>query len=105
MITSFGMALRKKDDAELDMQCLSMFLNLLQTNSVLQTVSTGQSVAMAMLNLCYSTYGDVFDYGSILADTRSADDIMGDIKTAQASIDSLSEQIADILTSIEKKGR
>lgn len=49
MITSFGMVLRKKADAELDMQYLSMFLNLPQTNSVLQAVSTGQSAAMAML--------------------------------------------------------
>ena len=49
MITSFGMVLRKKPEAELDMQYLSMFLNLPQTNSVLQAVSTGQSAAMAML--------------------------------------------------------
>jgi hypothetical protein len=49
MITSFGMVLRKKADIELDMQYLSMFLNLPQTNRVLQAVSTGQSVAMAML--------------------------------------------------------
>lgn len=49
MITSFGMVLRRKDDAKMDMQYLSMFLNLPQTNSVLQAVSTGQSVAMAML--------------------------------------------------------
>ena len=49
MVTSFGMLLRKKPEAELDMQYLSMFLNLPQTNSVLQAVSTGQSVAMAML--------------------------------------------------------
>ena len=49
MITSFGMVLRKKEDVELDMQYLSMFLNLPQTNSVLQAVSTGQSTAMSML--------------------------------------------------------
>lgn len=49
MITSFGMVLRRKPEADLDMQYLSMFLNLPQTNSVLQAVSTGQSVAMAML--------------------------------------------------------
>ena len=49
MITSFGMVLRKKPEAELNMQYLSMFLNLPQTNSVLQAVSTGQSAAMAML--------------------------------------------------------
>lgn len=49
MVTSFGMFLRKKPEAELDMQYLSMFLNLPQTNSVLQAVSTGQSTAMAML--------------------------------------------------------
>ena len=55
-------------------------------------------------NLCYSTYGDVFDYDSILAETRSTKDIMDDIKAARASIDSIGEQIADILNSIEKKG-
>ena len=49
MVTSFGMFLRKKPEAELNMQYLSMFLNLPQTNSVLQAVSTGQSTAMAML--------------------------------------------------------
>ena len=49
MVTSFGMILRKKSDAKLDMQYLSMFLNLPQTNAMLQAVSTGQSVAMAML--------------------------------------------------------
>jgi hypothetical protein len=49
MITSFGMVLRRKSGVELDMQYLSMFLNLPQTNRVLQAVSTGQSVAMAML--------------------------------------------------------
>ena len=49
MITSFGMVLRKKPEAELDMQYLSMFLNLPHTNSVLQAVSTGQSTAMSML--------------------------------------------------------
>lgn len=49
MITSFGMVLRKKPEVDLDMQYLSMFLNLSQTNSALQAVSTGQSTAMAML--------------------------------------------------------
>lgn len=49
MVTSFGMILRKKPEADLDMQYLSMYLNLPQTNSVLQAVSTGQSTAMAML--------------------------------------------------------
>ena len=55
-------------------------------------------------NLCYSAYGDVFDYGAILDEARSAKDIMGDIRKAQASIDLLSEQIIDILNSIEKEG-
>ena len=40
MITSFGMVIRKKPEADIDMQYLSMFLNLPQTNSVLQAVST-----------------------------------------------------------------
>lgn len=71
---------------------------------LVSTVAERDAILESGSNLCYSTYGDVFDYGSILADTRSAEDIMGDIKTAQASIDSLSEQIADILNSIEKKG-
>lgn len=55
-------------------------------------------------NLCYSSYGDVFDYNSILAETRPAKEIMGDIQVVQTNIDSLSEQIADILKSIEMKG-
>lgn len=49
MITSFGMVLRKKPGVQLDMQYLSMYLNLPQTNAMLQAVSTGQSTAMAML--------------------------------------------------------
>lgn len=49
MVTSFGMIVRKKPEAELDMQYLSMYLNLPQTNAMLQAVSTGQSTAMAML--------------------------------------------------------
>ncbi len=49
MVTSFGMIIRKKPEAELDMQYLSMYLNLPQTNAMLQAVSTGQSTAMAML--------------------------------------------------------
>lgn len=47
--TSSVMILRKKPDAAVDMQYLSMFLGMPQTNAVLQAVSTGQSTAMAML--------------------------------------------------------
>lgn len=71
---------------------------------LVSTVADRERILSSGSNLCYSTYGDVFDYDSILAETRSTEDIMGDIKTAQASIDSLSERIADILNSIEKKG-
>ena len=49
MVTSFGMVIRRKPESELDMQYLSMYLNLPQTNAMLQAVSTGQSTAMAML--------------------------------------------------------
>lgn len=47
--TSSVMILRKKPDAAVDMQYLSVFLGMPQTNAVLQAVSTGQSTAMAML--------------------------------------------------------
>lgn len=47
--TSSVMILRKKPDAAVDMQYLSMFLSMPQANAVLQAVSTGQSTAMAML--------------------------------------------------------
>lgn len=47
--TSSVMILRKKPDAAVDMQYLSMFLGMPQANAVLQAVSTGQSTAMAML--------------------------------------------------------
>lgn len=49
MVTSFGMILRKRDDAPIDMQYLSMFLNAPQTNALLAAVSTGQTTTMAML--------------------------------------------------------
>ena len=49
MVSSMGMILRKRPEAELDMRYLSMYLNLPQTNAVLQAISTGQSTAMAML--------------------------------------------------------
>lgn len=49
MITSFGMVFRKKPEAEIDMRYLSMFLNLPQTNDVLQALSSGASSAMALL--------------------------------------------------------
>ena len=71
---------------------------------LVSTVAERDAIIKSGSNLCYSTYGDVFDYDSILAETRSTKEIMGDIRAAQASIDSLSEQIADILNSIEKKG-
>ena len=71
---------------------------------LVSTVADRERILTSGSNLCYSTYGDVFDYDSILAETRSTKDIMGDMRAAQASIDSLSEQIADILNSIEKKG-
>lgn len=71
---------------------------------LVSTVADRERILASGSNLCYSTYGDVFDYETILDETRSTKDIMDDIKTAQASIDSLSDQIADILNSIEKKG-
>ena len=73
--------------------------------SLVSTVATREQVLDSGSNLCYSAYGSVYDFDSILDQTRSTKDIMGDIKSAQASIDSLSEQIVDILDSIEKKGR
>lgn len=71
---------------------------------LVSTVAGRDRILASGSNLCYSTYGDVLDYGSILAETRPMEDIMGDISAAQASIDSLGEQIADILKSIEKEG-
>ena len=71
---------------------------------LVSTVAERDAIVKSGSNLCYSTYGDVFDYDSILAETRSTQDIVDDIKAAQMSIDSLGEQIADILNSIEKKG-
>jgi len=71
---------------------------------LVSTVAGRERILASGSNLCYSTYGDVLDYGSILAEARPTEDIMGDIHAAQASIDSLGEQIADILKSIEKEG-
>lgn len=71
---------------------------------LVSTVADRETILASGSNLCYSTYGDVFDYDSILDETRSSKDIMEDIQAAQASIDSLGAQIADILNSIEKEG-
>ncbi len=49
LVSSSSMVLRKRADAELDMQYLSVFLNLPRTNAMLQAVSTGQSAALAVL--------------------------------------------------------
>ncbi|MBR3313900.1 MAG: N-6 DNA methylase [Atopobiaceae bacterium] len=72
--------------------------------ALVSTVADREQILESGSNLCYSTYGDVFDYATILEETRSTEDIMSDICAAQASADSLGEQIADILNSIEKKG-
>ena len=56
-------------------------------------------------SLCYSSYGDVFDYSSILEKVRPTEDIMNDIHLVQTRIDTLNNQIADILNSTEQKGR
>jgi predicted RNA methylase len=71
---------------------------------LVSTIADREEILASGGNLCYSAYGDVFDYGSILDKTRTTEDIMGDIRAAQASINSLGEQIADILNSIEQKG-
>lgn len=71
---------------------------------LVSTIADRERILASGSNLCYSTYGDVFDYDSILAETRSTEDIMSDIKAARASVDSLGGQIADILNIIKKKG-
>ena len=71
---------------------------------LVSTIADRERILASGSNLCYSAYGDVFDYGAVLDEARSAKDIMGDIRKAQASIDLLSEQIIDILNSIEKEG-
>lgn len=67
-------------------------------------VADREEILASGSNLCYSTYGDVFDYGSILDEIRPSAEILGDIQTAQANIDTLGAQIADILNAIEKEG-
>lgn len=45
LVTSFAMLIRKKEDIELNMQYLSMFLNASHTNEILQSTIASQSVA------------------------------------------------------------
>lgn len=71
---------------------------------LVSTIADRERILASSSNLCYSAYGDVFDYGAVLDEARSAKDIMGDIRKARASIDLLSEQITEILNSIEKEG-
>ncbi|MBQ9058260.1 MAG: SAM-dependent DNA methyltransferase [Atopobiaceae bacterium] len=89
---------------ELGIDWLVKTVNQRDEIPLVSTVAERERILASGSNLCYSSYGDVFDYGAILDEVRLTEDIMDDIKAAQASIDSLSEQIADILNSIEKKG-
>ena len=68
---------------------------------LVSTVATREQVLASGSNLCYGVYGSVYDFDSILDQTRSTADIISDIQAAQASIDNLDTRIAAILSVIE----
>lgn len=57
LITSFGVVIRKKEEAPIDMQYLSMFLNAPQTNAMLSAKSMGKTTTLAMLK--YKTIANI----------------------------------------------
>ncbi len=86
---------------------ISWLVELVDKHSEIPFVSTVVSrdaILASGSNLCYSTYGDVFDSESFLDKTRSSVDIKKDIQAAQTNIKELGAQIADILNAIEKEG-
>ena len=68
--------------------------------SLVSTVVERGDMLATGYNLCYSAYGDVYDISSALSETRSSEEIMGDIKAAQEAIERLDGRIDDILRSI-----
>lgn len=106
-LTDKGYVAKSRGRCEITDAGISWLAKMVEQRDEVPLVSTvvdRERILASGSNLCYATYGDVLDYGTILDETRSNEDILGDIRAAQASIDSLGEQIADILNSIEKKG-
>lgn len=54
--------------------------------------------------LSYSDYGDVFDYQSVLDQTRTTIEITADIAATKLKIEELDDQIAALLCDIDKEG-
>ena len=68
---------------------------------LVSTVASREQMLASESNLCYSAYGNVYDFDSVLEQTRSKSDILSDIQTIQTNINNLSARIADILNAIE----
>lgn len=67
------------------------------------TIADREAILTSGSNLCYSVYGEVYDYQTVLEQTRTTKDIVTDIKATQATIEELDTQIAAILDAIDKE--
>ena len=71
--------------------------------SLVSTLVEREKILASGSRLSYSDYGDVFDYQSILDQTRTTIEITTDIAATKLKIDNLDEEIAMLLGDIDKE--
>ena len=71
--------------------------------ALVSTLVDRETILASGSRLSYSDYGDVFDYQSILDQTRTTIEITTDIAATKLKIDNLDEEIAKLLGDIEKE--
>lgn len=69
---------------------------------LVSTIADRETIIASGSNLCYSAYGSVYDFQSVLDQTRTTADIVGDMQSAQATIEDLGTRIDDLLLALGK---
>lgn len=69
---------------------------------LVSTIADRETILSSGSNLCYSAYGSVYDFQSVLDQTRTTADIVGDMQSAQATIEDLGTRIDDLLLALGK---
>ena len=71
---------------------------------MVSVVAYPEDIEAANYNLCYSTYGDLVDYDSIMEELRTTSEIVSDICDTQAEIEELSKVILELLDEVHGAG-
>lgn len=75
-----------------------------EETALVSTVADREAILSSGSNLCYSAYGSVYDFQSVLDQTRSTADIVGDIQTARTAVENLGTQIDGLLIALDMDG-